>query len=848
MNPNPPRDGFDTPEVDEARDVIEGRELRPPSEYVRLARSLRAQFAYEMAREMIDRVLDRPEVKADRDAVYQLRRIQVTCTYKDMELSPERTLADALRLLREARFDPDDPANTDSEMLSLAGAIYKRWWEYDGQTEHLERALAYYTRAYAGNVATADGYPAVNAAYLLDVLASLDLPEVAPSGAPVAIRDPRVAEARGIREQIVQGVAERADYWVLVTLAEAHLGLDRLSDATRLLAEAVKLSKTHRREATGGAEAQGVEDWQIESTVHQLASLARVHANLRRVPFDESLPAWAAVRDALGGQWTAGVHSAFIGRVGLALSGGGFRASLYHVGVLARLAELDVLRHVEVISCVSGGSIIGARYYLEVRRLLQEKTDAEITRADYIHIVEKISADFLRGVQTNLRTRLLADREANRRSVQEPGYSRTERLGEMFEEVLYAGVGDEDEGQPRWLNKLYVKPAGHTGRPFNPRLENWRRNNKVPVLVLNATTLNTGHTWQFTASWMGETPGSHDAQIGGTPLLPRIRYSHPPAGWGKVRLGRAVAASACVPGLFDPVELVGAYPGRTVRLADGGVYDNQGTATLLAQNCTLLLVSDASGQLRDEEHPAANPLGVSSRANNVLMARVREAQYAGIDRLLRAGILRGLLYVHLRQDLPGVLAESSAPRSDAMTRYGMRQDVQARLATLRTDLDAFSDLESYALMESAYLATDHFCPPSLKGGAPGGAVGRHAWTFRKVGPLVARAAGPQEVFAQVCAHLDEGAATTLRGLRLPNARRTLMLGAAGALPGLTWRVVRVLRAAGAQNGKSPKSLWQMISGELMYSLGPTFTRLEDGGMPAYLQRGDVDALLRRLPR
>ena len=30
--------------------------------------------------------------------------------------------------------------------------------------------------------------------------------------------------------------------------------------------------------------------------------------------------------------------------LGLALSGGGFRASLFHIGVLARLAELDLLR------------------------------------------------------------------------------------------------------------------------------------------------------------------------------------------------------------------------------------------------------------------------------------------------------------------------------------------------------------------------------------------------------------------------------------------------------------------------------------------------------------------------
>jgi len=31
--------------------------------------------------------------------------------------------------------------------------------------------------------------------------------------------------------------------------------------------------------------------------------------------------------------------------------------------------------------------------------------------------------------------------------------------------------------------------------------------------VLNATTINTGHNWQFTASWMGEPPGNILADI-----------------------------------------------------------------------------------------------------------------------------------------------------------------------------------------------------------------------------------------------------------------------------------------------------------------------------------------------
>ena len=38
------------------------------------------------------------------------------------------------------------------------------------------------------------------------------------------------------------------------------------------------------------------------------------------------------------------------GKLGIALSGGGFRASLFHIGVLAALAEKDELRKIEIIS------------------------------------------------------------------------------------------------------------------------------------------------------------------------------------------------------------------------------------------------------------------------------------------------------------------------------------------------------------------------------------------------------------------------------------------------------------------------------------------------------------------
>src|SRR5204862_2799711 len=102
----------------------------------------------------------------------------------------------------------------------------------------------------------------------------------------------------------------------------------------------------------------------------------------------------------------AAVAILLVGKFGLALSGGGFRASLFHIGVLARLAELDVLRHVEVLSCVSGGSIIGAYYYLEIRKLFREKAPKHISRQHYINIVQRVAREFLVGVQTNVRTRM----------------------------------------------------------------------------------------------------------------------------------------------------------------------------------------------------------------------------------------------------------------------------------------------------------------------------------------------------------------------------------------------------------------------------------------------------------
>ena len=51
-------------------------------------------------------------------------------------------------------------------------------------------------------------------------------------------------------------------------------------------------------------------------------------------------------------------------KIGLALSGGGYRAAAYHIGTLRALRKLGILDKVDVISSISGGSITAAYYAL----------------------------------------------------------------------------------------------------------------------------------------------------------------------------------------------------------------------------------------------------------------------------------------------------------------------------------------------------------------------------------------------------------------------------------------------------------------------------------------------------
>jgi hypothetical protein len=60
-----------------------------------------------------------------------------------------------------------------------------------------------------------------------------------------------------------------------------------------------------------------------------------------------------------------------------------------------------VLRHLEVLSCVSGGSIVGACYWLALRRLLQGPTT--LAHDAYTRLVTDLIEHFRSAVVLDLR-------------------------------------------------------------------------------------------------------------------------------------------------------------------------------------------------------------------------------------------------------------------------------------------------------------------------------------------------------------------------------------------------------------------------------------------------------------
>ena len=411
-------------------------------------------------------------------------------------------------------------------------------------------------------------------------------------------------------------------------------------------------------------------------------------------------------------------NNKIIDRLGLGLSGGGFRASFFHIGILAQMADQGLLRHVEVISTVSGGSIIGALYYLHVKKLLESIPDDRITDQHYIDIVKEIELDFLKATEKNIRMSTFTNFIVNFKMVLFE-YSRSDRIAKLYNEAFYqlvlSGVSN-----PIQMQELKIYPKGGSTN-FHPLTDNNSRKAKVPILVLNATSLNSGRNWQFTAQTMGEPPVLGINKFDKKPI--RLRRAdgdgygnmvNTPINQQQFSLGHAVAASACVPILFDPLAISNLYYNREdkesirVQLVDGGVFDNQGTDGLLQYDCTCFVISDAAGQMGTENNPAVDAIPVALRVGSILQDRVRTESLLH----LTATNTNNVAFISLREGLGiqqiGWFDKNNIQAPDILIPpssqdFGVDPRVQDSLSKMRTDLDAFTEVEAYSLMLDAYL-------------------------------------------------------------------------------------------------------------------------------------------------
>ena len=304
--------------------------------------------------------------------------------------------------------------------------------------------------------------------------------------------------------------------------------------------------------------------------------------------------------------------------IALCLSGGGYRAMLFHLGALWRLNETGLLAGrrsdgfgpLERISSVSGGSITAAVLGLHWSRL--GFNGSGVAERFVPEVVDPIRA--------------LADCTID--------------VGVILKGLLLPGSIN------RWLARAYRRRL--YGRATLQALP------ERPRFVINATNLQSGALWRFMRPYMW------DWRVG--------KISQP-----SVDLAAAVAASSAFPPLLSPATFrfataqytpssgadlqVGPYTTH-VMLADGGVYDNLGLETVWKRYQTVL-VSDAGSRMQPAPAPRRNWVSQIFRVLEVIDNQVRtlrKLQVIGsFERGDRSGAYWGIRTDIANYDLPDAL-------------------------------------------------------------------------------------------------------------------------------------------------------------------------------------------------
>lgn len=336
--------------------------------------------------------------------------------------------------------------------------------------------------------------------------------------------------------------------------------------------------------------------------------------------------------------------------VALCLSGGGYRAMLFHAGVLWRLNEVGWLPRLDRVSSVSGGSIAAG-----VLALSWGRGELDFVDDKARNLVDRVIAP-LRGLA-----------------------GRTIDVPSALEGILRHTAADH--AADRYSHHLF---GDATLQDLPAR----------PLFIFNATSLQSGELFRFTRPYLA------DWRVGKTadPTL---------------TVAKAVAASAAFPPVLSPalVDLKGhdwqdpgeltepAYREQAV-LADGGVYDNLGLETAW-KRCRTVLVSDAGGHMDDDPRPHHDPVLLMLRVLHVIDNQVRDLRkrecIAGFQRGDRTGAYWGIRGNIADYGVPDPLG-CSFPVTTALAQ------TPTRLAAMPDDLQKRLINWGYAICDAALRA------------------------------------------------------------------------------------------------------------------------------------------------
>jgi NTE family protein len=185
-------------------------------------------------------------------------------------------------------------------------------------------------------------------------------------------------------------------------------------------------------------------------------------------------------------------------------------------------------------------------------------------------------------------------------------------------------------------------------------------------------------------------------------------------------VARAVAASSCFPPVFNPLELRlqpeqlkgGKYKGddraelvRAISLSDGGVYDNHGLQPLMKRYATILVSNGGA------------PFGTQGRIG-LFAIPTRLQRYAAIAARGGGAQRRSeLMSLYTTGQRTGTYWGIATPPSDYSQRSSdcYPDDIAELIASIRTDLDAFSPGEQAVLQNHGYLQMDAAARTFLSG-------------------------------------------------------------------------------------------------------------------------------------